>query len=423
MKFTADLHLHSPYSRACSQRLSLKNLDITARRKGMRVLGTGDFTHPAWFDNLKRSLEPAEPGLYILKNPPPVPGFTEPTRFLMQVEISLIYKHQGKTRKVHHLIYMPSLEAAEELNIRLGWEGNIESDGRPIFGMSSEKLAGIVYEVSDEAVIVPAHVWTPWFSIFGSKSGYDSVEKCFGKYTDKIFALETGLSSDLEMNRRISQLDKYTFISGSDAHSPERIGREATVFNTELSYKGIFGSIKKGTKDVLPYTIEFYPHEGRYHYDGHRKCGVRFNPKQTKQAAGLCPECGQGLTLGVLYRVDSLADRDQPEFPQEHPGFKHLVQLDKIIGEALGVGEKSKKVISLYNRMIEELGPEFAILENIEIKKLETVAGERVAEGIRRMRQGELTIEPGYDGEYGIVRIFSQTQSGQGRPQNQKSLF
>lgn len=390
----------------------------------MRVLGTGDFTHPAWFDNLKKSLVPAEPGLYVLKDPPQVAGFKEPTRFLMQVEVSLVYKHLGATRRVHHLIYMPSLEAAEELNTRLGWEGNIESDGRPTFGMSSERLAEIVYEVSQQAVIVPAHCWTPWYAIFGSKSGYDSVEECFGRYADKIFALETGLSSDLEMNRRISRLDKYTFISGSDAHSPERIGREATVFNTELSYQGIMEAIKKGTRDVLPYTIEFYPDEGRYHYDGHRSCGVRFSPEQTKQAAGLCPKCGQPLTKGVLHRVDSLADRDQPKFPPDHPGFKHLVQLDKIIGEALGVGAGSKKVLSLYNRMIDELGPEFTILESVPIKEIGAVAGERVAEGVRRMRAGELIIEPGYDGKYGIVRIFSQEGSGQaGLNHTQKTLF
>jgi uncharacterized protein (TIGR00375 family) len=422
MRFIADLHLHSPYSRACSKRLTLENLDVTARKKGIKVLGTGDFTHPAWFDALKRELEPAEPGLYSLKKLPRVPGFAEPTRFLMQVEISLIYKHLDKVRKIHHVILMPSLKAAEELNTRLGWEGNLESDGRPILGMTSEKLAGIVFESSPEAVIIPAHAWTPYFAIFGSKSGYDSVEECFGKYTDRIFALETGLSSDPEMNRLISSLDKYTLVSGSDSHSPERIGREANVFDTELSYEGIIQAIKQGKKDKFPYTIEFYPHEGRYHYDGHRDCKINFSPEQTRQASNLCPKCGRPLTLGVMYRVSSLADRKEPVFPADAPGFKHLVQLDKIMAESLGMGLASQRVKREYDKLIEQLGPELEILQDVSLEKIEAVGGARLAEGVRRVRAGELTIEPGYDGEYGIVQIFSDKEKSAG-PAKQKSLF
>ncbi|MFC1540750.1 endonuclease Q family protein, partial [Candidatus Margulisiibacteriota bacterium] len=299
MKFIADLHIHSKYSRATSKDMELEGLSRWAKLKGIDLLATGDFTHPVWFAELKKKLKPVEGGLFEYNG----------VRFILNVEISSIYSKNGKTRKIHNLVFAPSFEVVEKLNRELAKVGNLSADGRPILGLDAEKLAEIVYSVSNLCVIVPAHAWTPWFSIFGSYSGFDSIEECFGKYSKFIFAIETGLSSDPAMNWRLSKLDNISLISCSDAHSPAKLGREVCVFDTEMSYKSMFSAIRKKDKSKFLYTVEFFPEEGKYHYDGHRNCKVRWSPGETKKHNGLCPVCSRPVTVGVMNRVDKLADR------------------------------------------------------------------------------------------------------------------
>lgn len=413
MKFVADLHIHSKYSRAVSKNMVLEELDRWADDKGILVMGTGDFTHPAWFKELKQKLKPAEPGLFKLKKDlklKTIKGTFADTRFLLSVEISCIYSRGGKTRRVHHIVFVPDLETAEKINTQLSGIGNIKSDGRPILGLDSEKLAEIVFNVNPEAVIVPAHAWTPWFSVFGSMSGFDSLEECFGKYTDKIFAIETGLSSDPPMNWRVPALDKIALISNSDSHSLQRIGREANVFNAELSYKGIMDAIKSLDKKKFLNTIEFFPEEGKYHYDGHRACGVVLPPLESKKNKDLCLKCGKKMTIGVVYRIDQLAHPKRPEGYQDSKRvpYKNLVTLDSIIGEALDVGKATKSVMKEYEKLIKTFGSEFTILQDILIKEIAAVSKPEIAEGVKRMRQGKLTIKPGYDGEFGVIKIFDE---------------
>ncbi|HRY76898.1 MAG TPA: endonuclease Q family protein, partial [Candidatus Paceibacterota bacterium] len=357
-----------------------------------------------WFRELKAQLEPAEPGLYKFKN-----GTSE-TRFLLTAEISSIYSQGGKCRRIHNLVFAPSLEIAEKINVALSWQGNLESDGRPILGISSIELARLVFGISSEAVIIPAHAWTPWFSIFGSMSGFDSIEECFGEFAPRIFAFETGLSSDPAMNWRLSQLDRISFISNSDSHSAEKIGREANVFDTELSYNGIISAIKEKDPKKFLYTIEFFPEEGKYHYDGHRLCGVVFSPEESKKCKNICPKCGKPLTIGVMNRVDALADRPVGYQPEGRVPFKKLVPLNEIIAESLGVSVISKKVKAEYERLIGIFGTELHILLDVDLSEIKAQASAELADGLRRMREGNIYIRPGYDGEYGKVKIFNEEE-------------
>ncbi len=412
MQFIADLHIHSKYSRAVSKKMVPEELDRWADDKGVLVMGTGDFTHPGWFRELKQKLEPAEKGLFRLKKEyklPTIKGTFADTRFMLSVEISGIYSKNGKCRRVHNIVFVPDFETAEKINIQLGLIGNLASDGRPILGLDSEKLAKIVFDANPEAVIVPAHVWTPWFSVFGSMSGFDSLEECFGVYAKNIFAIETGLSSDPPMNWRIKALDNIALISNSDSHSLSRIGREANVFNTELSYKGIMDAIKSRDKKKFLYTIEFFPEEGKYHYDGHRDCKVSFSPVETKKHKNLCPKCGKTFVIGVMNRVDQLADKKRPEGYKDakRVPFKNLITLDSIIGEVLDVGKATKSVMKEYEKLIKTFKSEFSILTDIPVKEIALASKPEIAEGVKRMREGKLTIKPGYDGEFGVVKIFS----------------
>ena len=432
MKFIADLHIHSKYSRATSPAMNLIDLDHWADDKGILVMGTGDFTHPKWIDEIKNKLEPAEPGLYKLKNEfkrETLKGTFSETRFILSVEISGIYKKNGKVRRIHNLIFSPDIKTAEEINFQLGKIGNLKSDGRPILGLDSEKLAEIVFNINPEVAIIPAHCWTPWFSIFGSMSGFDSIEECFGKYAKNIFAIETGLSSDPAMNWQISKLDNITLISNSDSHSLQKIGREANIFNTELSYKGIMEAIKSGApnfrknlnteglknlKTNFVATIEFFPEEGKYHYDGHRNCGVVFHPDETAKHNGLCPVCKKPLVIGVMNRVAKLADRKNLEIKIENNIHKYnnftpyynLVALETIIAEAFAVGPASKKVKIAYEKLIKTFGNEIKILMEINDDELKQATDSRIAEGIKKVREGKLKIQPGYDGEYGKITIL-----------------
>ncbi|MEK7451325.1 MAG: endonuclease Q family protein, partial [Patescibacteria group bacterium] len=418
MKFIADLHIHSKYSRATSKNMNLEELDRWADDKGILVMATGDFTHPEWFKEIKTKLEPAEPGLLKLKKEykkPTIKGTYAETRFFLSAEISSIYSRLSPSTKekrvyrVHNLVFAPDLETVEKINARLSLVGNLKSDGRPILGLDSEKLAEIIFNINPEAAIVPAHCWTPWFSVFGSMSGFDSIEECFGKYADKIFAVETGLSSDPLMNRRLSKLDNISLISNSDSHSLQKIGREANIFDAELSYDGIVKAIKNGAPNQksnvknqmskFVATIEFFPEEGKYHYDGHRLCGVLFSPEETEKHKGICPRCGKRLTVGVMNRVKKLADRPpQDASVLNRVPFYSLIPLDEIIAEAFNVGVGAKKVKGEYEKLIKTFGSELKILLETETEKLAAAADSRVAEGIKAVKEKRVKILPGYDG-------------------------
>ncbi|OHA09111.1 MAG: DNA helicase UvrD [Candidatus Sungbacteria bacterium RIFCSPLOWO2_01_FULL_59_16] len=423
MRIIADLHIHSPHARAVSKDMTLENLDHWARVKGITVMGTGDFTHPKWMKEIKEKLEPAEQGLYTLKGKNEKLKVSETsTRFMLTVEISSIYSKGGKVRRIHNLIFAPSIETAEKINTQLGWLGNLASDGRPILGLDSEGLAKVVFNVDPQAVIVPAHAWTPWFSVFGSMSGFDSIEECFGAFTPQIFAIETGLSSDPAMNWRLSGLDAIALISNSDSHSLQRIGREANVFDGELSYGGIMAVIRSHDPKRFLFTVEFFPEEGKYHYDGHSEHNVRMSPEETRKASGKCPTCGWPVTVGVMSRVEALADRPSGAKPPNAIPFKRMVPLDEIIGGAFGVGESSKKVKAEYHRLVSTFGSEFAVLLEAPPSDLKSAAPPEVAEGITRVREGRIRIEPGYDGEYGRVSIFDEAERSRFAP-GQTSLF
>jgi len=425
MEFIADFHIHSKYSRATSSQMDLGQLDKSAKIKGVKVLGTGDFTHPEWFNNLKEKLDPAEPGLYYLKPQTLGEGLNlksgEKTRFILTAEISCIYSKGGRVRKIHILIFAPNFEIVEKINTQLSWIGNLKADGRPMLGLEAKELAKIVLNICEDCLIVPAHAWTPWFSIFGSRSGFDSIEECFEDYSKYIYSLETGLSSDPPMNWRLSSLDKITLISCSDAHSPAKIGREANVFDTELSYNGIIEAIKKKDPQKFLYTIEFFPEEGKYHYDGHRNCGISCSPTETKKYNGICPVCGRPLTVGVLNRVEQLADRPEGFKPENAIPYKSLIPLEEIIAEALGLGVGTKEVEKEYLSLIKRFGSEFNVLLNVSLSDLKLATLPEVAEGISRVREGKVRVEPGYDGVYGKIKIFSEEEKKE--VSGQKSLF
>ena len=417
MQFIIDVHLHSRFARATSRELNPSNLHKWSALKGVDVVGTGDYTHPEWFAELSEQLEPAEEGLYQLE-----PGrravveqelpqrCRRAVRFMLSVEISTIYKKGDKTRKIHHVVILPSLESVARLNHRLGAIGNLQSDGRPILGLDSRDLLEICLEADENALFVPAHIWTPHFAALGASSGFDSLEECYGDLLPHIFAVETGLSSDPPMNWRLSALDRYAIISNSDAHSPQKLAREATCFDTECSYPGIYAALKDRDPARFLGTLEFYPEEGKYHYDGHRKCAVCYKPAQTLAAEGICPVCGRKLTVGVLHRVERLADRPEGFRPDIAPPYEYLIPLDEVIGAAVGVGPKSKKVRAVYDRLLAEIGPELEVLRRAGLAAIESCAGPLVAEGVRRMRCGEVDIYPGHDGEYGVVSVFSEEE-------------
>ncbi|MEU9891628.1 endonuclease Q family protein [Sphaerisporangium sp. NPDC051011] len=391
-------------------------------------MGTGDFTHPAWFGELREKLVPAEPGLFRLRDdldravsetlPAAVSG--APVRFMLSVEVSTIYAQGDRSRKIHHLVYMPDFEAAEAFNRRLGRGADLSSDGRPIVALTSRELLEATLGSREGAYLVPAHVWTPWFGVFGSKSGFDTLEEAYADLTDHIFALETGLSSDPGMNWRVSALDRYRLVSYSDAHSPPIVGRETTVFDTELDYYAILNALRTG--DGHAGTIEFYPEEGKYHLDGHRKCGIRMDPRETRRHGGVCPVCGRKLTVGVLSRVDDLADRPPGSRPTGAAGFQNLVPLPEVVSELFGVGPKSKKVRTEVDRLVSAMGPELAILEEVPVGDI-AVHSPRLAEAVSRLRQGQVTKQPGYDGEYGVIHVLAPTDPKLPEPDAAATLF
>lgn len=406
--YIADLHIHSKYSRATSRECVPECLELWASRKGIHILGTGDFTHPLWRQELKEKLEPAEEGLYKLKRDFKSGDSVMEPRFVVSGEISSIYKKNGKTRKVHNLILLPGLEQAEQLSRRLEAIGNIHSDGRPILGLDSRDLLEITLETCPNAIFIPAHIWTPHFSLFGAFSGFDAIEECFEDLTGEIHALETGLSSDPLMNWRISALDPYNLVSNSDAHSPAKLGREANLLDIPMSYAGLYQAIQEGKG--LEGTIEFFPEEGKYHLDGHRKCDLCLSPLETKEYNGVCPVCGKKITIGVLHRIEELADR--PEDYQKPGGkpFESLVPLQEVIAASTDKSPASVKVKRQYDAMIKDLGPEFFILRDIPLEEIKHSAGPCIEEGIRRLRQGKVERIPGYDGEYGKIKIIGKEE-------------
>lgn len=420
MNYVADFHLHSKYSRATSSYMDLESLEKWAKIKGINVLGSGDFTHPEWIKNLKEKLKPAETGLFQLKN------FSSEIRFILTAEISCIYSKNGKVRKVHIIIFAPSFEIAEKINAYLDCIGNLKSDGRPILGLDVKELTKIVLNISEKCMVVPAHLMTPWFSLFGSKSGFDSLEECFEEFSKYIYAGETGLSADPKMLWRIPDGRKITLISNGDSHSPAKIGREANVFEGfELSYSSITEAIKRGSRPSselrLIYTIEFFPEEGKYHYDGHRFCEISLSPQESKKSGNICPNCGRPLTIGVLNRIEKLADKPEGFKPENFIPFKSLIPLAEIIADVLGVMPGAKKVETEYKNLIKKLGSEFKILLEKSRSELESATFPEIAEGIIRVREGKVLVEPGYDGVYGKIKIFSENDKK--NIFNQKTLF
>lgn len=437
MRYIADLHTHSLYSRATSKASHLRGLAVWAAVKGIDVVATGDFTHPAWFAHIHDELVAAEEGLFRLK-PDPLfdygvllpadlwPGkHPEDIRFILSAEISCIYKRGGRVRKVHNLLYAPDLGAVGRINTALANLGNINADGRPILGLDSRDLLELVLEKAPEAFLVPAHIWTPWFSLFGSKSGFDRIEDCFADLSEHIFALETGLSSDPAMNRMVSALDRYTLISNSDCHSPAKLGREANILDTGLDYFSLREALRhpcdgEGRQRFLA-TVEFFPEEGKYHSDGHRKCGVCLEPRKTRELAGLCPVCGKELTVGVLHRVLELADRSEPLFPPCSPGVHSLIPLAEIVAELIGVGAASKKVGAAYARLIRLFSSEFQLLLETPLEDIHSQGLPLLAEAIARVRNNEVIRQSGYDGAFGVIRVFSEGERT--RLAGQQSLF
>ena len=410
--YIGDLHIHSGYSRATSKDCTPVYLDIWARKKGIHIIGTGDFTHPAWREELMEKLEPDQDGLYVLKEEYRIHDGIAPDdfipRFAVTGEISSIYKKNDKVRKVHSLILLPDLEAAQTISQKLEAIGNIHSDGRPILGIDCRDMLEIILTLCPRAMYVPAHIWTPHFSMFGAFSGFDTVEECFEDLASEIHAVETGLSSDPPMNWRVSALDKYQLISNSDAHSPAKLGREANLFDMELSYDGLYKAIQTG--DGLYGTIEFFPEEGKYHFDGHRKCHVCLSPSESQKYGGKCPVCGRKLTIGVSHRVEQLADQPEGRIAPNARPFESLVPLLEVIGAATGHASSSVKVARKYEEMIRTLGPEFEILRNVPVEDIGRSFGNLIASGIQRLRQGKVERLPGFDGEYGKIRLFSHEE-------------
>ena len=417
MRFTADLHIHSKFSRATSRDMVLDTLAYWAKVKGIRLLATGDFTHPEWLFLMKEKLKPSGNGFFEFKNgvqPPEdeqlrsVPFSPRDVSFILSSELSFIYSKGGKVRKIHVMLLAPDFESVERINSRLSAIGNLRSDGRPILGLDVRLFCRMVAETCPRCVVIPSHIWTPWFSLFGANSGFDAIEECFEEMTPMIFALETGLSSDPPMNWRLSALDRFALVSNSDAHSPAKIGREANVFDTEFSYRGLMEALRARDPKRFVHTVEFFPEEGKYHYDGHRKCGVVLAPRESMKTNDLCPKCGKLLTIGVLHRVEALADRESGEGPPDRIPFRSLIPLNEVIAEALGKSPESQGVWDLYFKFVRDFGNEFAVLSDISVADLARAGPERVSQGIERMRQGRVKIVPGHDGEYGVITLFGE---------------
>jgi uncharacterized protein (TIGR00375 family) len=445
MKVIADLHIHSRFARAVSPQMTAPMISDWARKKGIGLIATGDWTHPIWFRELGVNLVEAGAGIFKVKNEPEGGPL-----FLLSTELSSIYSQGGETRRVHTLFFAPSFETVEKVNKELTLRGgNLMSDGRPILGMSTKEVAELVLTIDDKCLVIPAHAWTPWFSLYGSKSGFDSIEECFGELSTSIYAIETGLSSDPAMNWRIEELTSRRIVSFSDAHSPSRLGREATVFeiggqSPELSYELVRQAITGQASNNQPlvskiaYTIEFYPEEGKYHFTGHRNCKVVYSPKETRKMGTTCPVCGKSLTVGVMSRVESLASQDiEIETEKDEKGvqwirdkdgkrtpYVMLVPLLEILSEALGTGVGSQKVLTAYDQLINSLGPEFDVLLKASLEDIEKMAGGRVAEGIKKVRAGDIVIEPGYDGVFGEVKIWKEEETpGVEEHPDQATLF
>ena len=419
MRFYADLHIHSKYSRATSKNCDLEHLAIWGRKKGIGIVGTGDFTHPAWRAELEEKLVPSEPGLFRLRPdiereverrlPPACRSHGNAVRFMLSVEISTIYKKFDKTRKVHHLIYAPDFDATDRVIDRLSRIGNLRSDGRPILGLDSRHLLEIALESGPDSYLVPAHIWTPWFAALGSKSGFDAIDECYGDLAPHIFAVETGLSSDPPMNWRVSSLDRFRLVSNSDAHSPEKLGREVCVFDTDLDYFALREALETGRG--YSGTLEFFPEEGKYHLDGHRHCHVRLSPGETRERGGRCPVCGKPLTVGVMHRVEDLADRPEEGTPPATAGpMQSLIPLPEILSEIHEVGPKSQKVTSHFERLLGQLGPELPLLNALPLEDIELAASPLVAEALSRLRKQEVIRSAGYDGVYGTIRLFEDAE-------------
>ena len=465
MKFITDLHLHSKYSRAVSQEMVLSKMAEWAKLKGISVMGTADFTHPFWLEHLKNELEEAGNGLYRLgttttdrrlqtKAVDSGQSTVDEVYFLLSTEISSIYNQGGKTRRIHNLFFFPSLASVDKFGKQLFKRGaNLRADGRPIVGISSRDLAEIALECDDKALIIPAHAWTPWFSVFGSFSGFDSLSECFTDMTGYIYAVETGLSSDPAMNWRIKDLDNRAIVSFSDAHSLEKIGREATVFEAdEVGYDSIYCAIAGPAKEnsklnrspstgvtrdkiasspKIAFTIEFYPEEGKYHFTGHRDCNFSQSPEETAKKGDICPVCGRGLTIGVMHRVEDLAKREEKTkiqmingvkwiYPDDssRPPYVSLVPLSEIIAEAFSVGVNTQKVQDLYLALASTLGGEFSVLFEANLSEIAKISGAKVAEGIGKVRKGDVVVEPGYDGKFGIVKIWQDVTVGEGKKED-----
>lgn len=415
--YIADLHIHSHYSYATSKTCTLEYVDLWARRKGIHIVGTGDFTHPAWRDELREKLIPAEDGLYILKEEYRIRDEVEGKkvgayghgqkemipRFVVSGEISSVYKKEGRSRKVHSLVLLPDLEAAEQIAKRLSQIGNICSDGRPTLRLDCRDLIELALDECEESIYIPAHIWTPHFSVFGAFSGFRTPKECFGDMTPYVYAMETGLSSDPLMNRRVSVLDDYRLVSNSDAHSPGNLGREATLFDVELSYGGIKEAVQTGKG--LCGTIEFFPQEGKYHLDGHRKCGVCFTPAETEAHGGVCPVCGRAVTVGVAHRIEELADRSEEEAASllEKEMFESLIPLKEVIAIANGFAVKGKRTEREYMRLLVQLGSEFEVLRKIPPEEISRAAGEQTGRLVDKLRRGQVKWNSGFDGEYGTI--------------------
>ena len=415
MKFLADLHIHSRFSLATAKNADVENLSVAARKKGITVLGTGDFTHPGWFGELKNKLIQAEEGLY--KPNKNISGKIDKfipescrgiTRFILTSEVCNIYKKEGKTRKIHSIILLPELSVVEKLNRRLKRLGKTESNGRPIFTFDVVNMLEMVFDVSNRAMFIPAHIWTPWYSVFGSISGFDSIEECFGDFSEYIFAAETGLSSDPAMCRKFSGLDKITLISNSDAHSPLKVGREANIFNTSLCYNSIISAIKRGNPEEFTGTVEYYPEEGKYYADGHRNCNPSLLPEETERYGGICPICRKKITIGVLHRIQELSDKSKNKAATL--GCFKTIPLLEILSEIFQLNPGSKKVMLYYNNLLEQFGPELYILNFTGIEELRHSGIHLLAEAIERMRKNKVMITPGFDGKYGTVKLFKKEE-------------
>lgn len=423
-----DLHVHSHYSRATSRDCDLSGLYRWSKLKGITVIGTGDFTHPKWIAECREQLVLQPNGLYTLRDERaveidaslPESVRKNPIWFVPSVEISTIYSKNGAVRKLHNLVVMPTLELAGQLNARLERIGNLHSDGRPILGLDAKELLRHTLEVSPESLYIPAHIWTPWFALFGSKSGFDSLQECFEELTPEVRAIETGLSSDPAMNSRLSQLDNIAILSNSDAHSPGKLGREATVLNIEPSYTELISAIKTNDERLIG-TIEFFPEEGKYHADGHRICNVRFTPPETKEHGGICPVCHKPLTVGVDYRVSELADRPDDYQPKNPKRVEYIIPLSEVLSELLGVGPASKKVTARYHELISRLGNEFDILRALPLEQI-TATDRLLGQAVERLRSGNVVREPGYDGIYGTIKVF-RDRSELASAQSQLSLL